>query len=184
MEESEIIELFRSRNERAVEETEKLFGRKLLSTAVRILGDPEDAKECVNETLWKAWAAMPADGPEYLKAYLLKICRNEAINMLRYKNAEKRQGVILELTAEMEQSIPNRMEEAKIEARELEAGINRFLTELPEEKRKIFMRRYWFGDSVAEIAGRYGVSEEKVKTVLFRLRKKLKKFLEKEDFVI
>lgn len=143
MEESEIIELFRSRNERAVEEAEKLFGRKLLSIAVRILGDPEDAKECVNETLWKAWSAMPAGGPEYLRAYLLKICRNEAINMLRYKNAEKRQGVILELTAEMEQSIPNRMEEAKIEARELEASINRFLTELPEEKRKIFMRRYW-----------------------------------------
>lgn len=184
MEEKQIIEWFRSRDERAVRETVRLYGAKLQGTAFGILRNQEDAEECVNETLWKAWEAVPGDVPGNLKAYLLKICRNTAINMLRYQKAEKRNAVLLELTTEMEQCIPGKLQEPEVEVGELVESLDRFLEHLPEKKRKIFLRRYWYGDSVSEIAKRYGISEENVKITLFRIRKKLKKHLEKEGFSI
>ena len=184
MEEKQIIEWFQSRDERAIREAAGVYGGKLQGVAFGILQNREDAEECVNDTLWKAWEAIPADVPRNLNAYLLKICRNTAINMLRYKKAGKRQAILLELTSEMEQCIPNKAEEIDVESRELAESINRFLEHLPEAKRKIFMRRYWGGDSIDEIAKRYGISEENVKITLFRIRKKLKKHLEKEKFVI
>lgn len=184
MEDREIVMLFRERNEQAVEELEKVYGGKLRSIAMTILECREDADECVNDTLWKAWKAIPPAAPEFLFAFLAKVCRNIALDKLNYRNAKKRQGMIVELTMEMEQCIPDRLEAFQAEGRELAALLNQFLKSLPREKRMIFMRRYWYGDTNAEIAERYRISESKVKTTLFRTRKKLQTFLEKEDYAL
>ena len=184
MEDREIVLLLHERKEQAVEEIKKIYGKKLTHIAMTILENREDADECVNDTLWKAWNAIPPATPVYLFAFLAKICRNTALDRLNYRNAEKRQGVILELTTEMEQCIPGRMEDDRRESRELAALLNRFLEGLPTEKRIIFMRRYWYGESVAEIAKRYHISQANVKTSLFRTRKKLRTYLEKEDYVL
>lgn len=184
MEDREIVLLLQERKEQAVEEIKKIYGRKLAHIAMAILENQEDADECVNDTLWKVWKAIPPAEPVYLFAFLAKVCRNTAFDRLNYRNAEKRQGVILELTTEMEQCIPNRMEDDRWESRELAALLNQFLKGLPTEKRIIFMRRYWYGESVTEIAKRYHISEANVKTSLFRTRKKLRTYLEKEDYVL
>ncbi|MCM1193747.1 MAG: RNA polymerase sigma factor [Butyrivibrio sp.] len=184
MEDSEIVLLLQKRSEQAIEEIKNRYGRKLTHIAVTILENQEDAEECVNDTLWKAWKAIPPAAPRFLFAFLAKICRNAALDRINYRNADKRQGIILELTAEMEQCIPARPENDGRESRELAALLNRFLKEQPPEKRIIFMRRYWYGESVAEIAERYHISEANVKTSLFRTRKKLRTYLEKEDYVL
>lgn len=184
MEDTRIIELFCERDENAIAETTNKYGQKMQAMALRILENKEDAEECVNESLWKVWEAIPKEKPLFLKAYLLKVCRNTALNTIRYRNADKRQGNVQELTAELEQCIPDHMQEFRAEGRELEGCLKRFLEGLPKEKRQIFMNRYWFGESVADISQKYGISEEKVKTTCFRVRKKLKQYLEKEDFTI
>ncbi len=182
MEDKEIIKLLQEREEQALEEMEKLYGRKLWKIAMAILDSREDADECVNDTLWKAWKAIPSAAPEFLFAFLAKVCRNTALDRLNYRNAEKRQGIMLELTAEMEQCIPSSAEECRKEGQELSELLNAFLRELPKEKRIIFMRRYWYGDTNVEIARRCHISEAKVKTSLFRTRQKLRTYLEKEDY--
>ena len=105
-----------------------------------------------------------------------------AISRLRFENAEKRHGVVSELSTEMEQCIPDRFGEAEMENRTLVLTLNRFLDKLPKEKRLIFMRRYWYGESVAEIAGQFEISESKVKSSLFRTRNLLKYYLQREGF--
>ena len=143
-----------------------------------VLRNREDAGERVNDTLWKAWRVIPP----HLGAFLSKICRNTAISRLRFENAEKRHGVVSELSTEMEQCIPDRFGEAEMENRTLVMTLNRFLDKLPKEKRLIFMRRYWYGESVAEIAGQFEISESKVKSSLFRTRNLLKCYLQREGF--
>lgn len=184
MEDREIVLLLQERKEQAVEEIKRIYGKRLTHIAMAILENPEDADECVNDTLWKAWRAIPPAAPVFLYAFLAKICRNTALDRINYRNAEKRQGVVLELTAEMEQCIPGRMGDSRWESRELAALLNQFLKGLPAEKRIIFMRRYWYGESVAEIADRFHISEANVKTSLFRTRKKLRAYLEKEDYIL
>lgn len=184
MEDSEIVLLLQERKEQAIEEIKKLYGKRLTHIAVTILENQEDAEECVSDTLWKAWSSIPPAAPAFLYAFLAKICRNTALDRIKYRNAEKRQGIILELTAEVEQCIPGRMLDDQWESRELTALLNRFLKGLQTEKRVIFMRRYWYGESVSEIAKRFRVSEANVKTSLFRTRKKLRIYLEKEDYVL
>lgn len=184
MEDREIIQMFQERNERAIDGIAELYGAKLRGIAAAILENREDAEECVNDTLWKAWNAIPPAQPESLFAFLAKVCRNAALDRLDYRNAKMRQGKLVELTAELEQCIPNRRESDREEGRELSALLDQFLEGLSREKRIIFMRRYWYGDTNAEIAKSRHISEAKVKTTLFRVRKKLRAFLEKEDYRI
>ncbi len=184
MEDGEIVLLLREREEQAIEEMKKLYGSRLLGIALAILENREDADECLSDTLWKAWKAIPPAQPVSLFAYLARICRNTALDRLDYRNSGMRKGIMLELTAELEQCIPDRMKEAELEGRELAAALNRFLEGISKEKRFIFLRRYWYGDSVAVIAERYHIGESKVKTTLFRTREKLRKFLEKEGIMI
>lgn len=184
MEDEQIVLLLLERKEQAVEEIEKIYGKRLRNIALAILDSREDADECVNDTLWKAWRAIPPAKPIILSAFLEKVCRNTAFDRLNYRGAGKRQGRLVELTAEMEQCIPDQKADIQAKGRELAALLNQFLEELPQEKRLLFMRRYWFGDSVREIAERYKISESKVKTSLFRTRRYLKKYLEKENYKI
>ena len=180
----QIIELYWNRNEDAIKETDAVYGRKLHTLADRIVQNFEDAQECVSDTYLKTWETIPPKRPEYFFAYIAKICRNFALGVLDWKGAAKRKGEMVALTQEMEMCIPDPQHERKMESEELGRLLNVFLESLSYENRVIFLRRYWYLDTVAEIANRYGFSESKVKTQLHRTRTKLHAFLAKEGISV
>ena len=184
MEDKEIIDLYWQRSDRAIEETDRKYGRYCGTIAYNICHSREDAEESVSDTYLKAWESIPPTRPTYFYAYLAKICRFLCFGRLDWKNAAKRKAEIVELTTEMELCIPDLSRERQLEAQELGRLLNEFLGTLNEESRNIFMRRYWFADSVAEIAQRYRIGESKVKTRLFRARNQLRSFLEKEGYAL
>lgn len=180
MTDSQIIELYWARNEEAISQTDAAYGKKLHTLADRIVQNFEDAQECVSDTYLKTWQTIPPQRPNYFFAYLARICRNFALGVLDWKSAAKRKGELVELTAQMEACIPDPAHERKMEGQELGKLLNRFLEGLSYENRVIFLRRYWYLDTIEEIADRYGFSQSKVKTQLHRTRAKLHAFLEKE----
>ena len=180
MEDSAIIDLYWARDEQAIAQTERSYGRKLQQLAYRIVQSIEDAEESVSDTYMKAWETIPPQRPVYFFAYLAKLCRNFALGRLDWNNAAKRKAEVVTLTAEMELCIPGTSMEQSQEGKEIGELLNRFLESLTQENRLIFMRRYWYTDSVVDIAARYGISQSKVKTQLHRVRAKLRTFLEKE----
>lgn len=182
MEDEQIIDLYFQRSEDAIRQTEAAHGHKLYTLSFRILKNKEDAEESVSDTYLKAWENIPPTRPTYLYPYLAKICRFICFGKLDWQNAAKRKAEIVELTAEMELCIPDSRQQLETERRELGAVLNEFLGTLNAESRKIFMRRYWYADSIGEIAQRFGLGESKVKTRLFRTRKELHRFLEKEGY--
>ena len=180
----QIIELYWARNEDAIKETDYVYGKKLRRLADKIVKNFEDAQECVSDTYLKTWDTIPPQRPEYFFAYIAKICRNFALGVLDWKSAAKRKGEVVQLTQEMEACIPDPQHERKMEGQELGEVLNRFLETLSYDNRVIFLRRYWYLDTVWEIAERYGMSESKVKTQLHRTRAKLHSFLEKEGITV
>lgn len=180
MTDNQIIELYWARNENAIKETDMAYGRKLHTLADKIVQNHEDAQECVSDTYFKTWETIPPQRPSYFFAYLAKICRNFALGVLDWKSAAKRKGEVVALSAEMEACIPDPQHERKLEGEELGEILNRFLESLSYDNRVIFLRRYWYLDTIAEIADRYGMTQSKVKTQLHRTRAKLHTFLEKE----
>ena len=184
MEDSRIVDMYWERDEAALKETATKYGRYLNSISFGILHDAEDAKECVNDTYNDAWESMPPHRPLLLSTFLGKITRRISIDLLRKKHADKRGGgkmaLALEELDECVQGSGNVEEE--VVRRELVKKISELLQGLPEMERKVFMRRYWFIDSVAEIAERFGFSESKVKSMLFRTRNKLREELQKEGY--
>ena len=184
MTDTEIIELYWSRNEDAIRETDAVYGRRLQALSERIVQNFEDAQECVSDTYLKTWDTIPPKRPEYFFAYLAKICRNFALGVLDFKSAAKRKGEVVALTQEMECCIPDPQHERRLEGEELGEVLNRFLESLSVDNRVIFLRRYWYLDTVAEIAHRYGMTESKVKTQLHRTRTKLHSFLAKEGITV
>ena len=182
MKDEQIIDLYFQRSEEAIRQTEAAHGHKLYTLAYRILCSREDAEESVSDTYLKAWDSIPPTKPTFFFAYLSKICRFICFGKLDWQNAAKRKAEMVELTAEMELCIPDSRQQLEAERRELGEVLNDFLGTLNEESRKIFMRRYWYADSIAEIAQRYGLGESKVKTRLFRARNDLRSFLEKEGY--
>ncbi len=177
MEDQEIIALYIERNTDAIRNTNEKYGNKLGYLAERILSSKEDAAECVNDTLFHAWNSIPSDKPEYLYAYLAKICRNLSLNRLDWRKAQKRDAVVVELTKELENCIYDERSVHSETPDEITESINTFLRGLTPEKRNMFLRRYWYADSCREIAERFHCSEGKVKVTLHRIRKELKKFL-------
>ena len=184
MTDSQIVALFWERSEDAIRETDALYGRRLFAVSDKILHIREDAQECVNDTYWKAWDTIPPQRPNYFYAYLAKICRNFSLMRLQWYAAAKRQAEIIGLTQELEQCIPDRSHDRKAEGTEIGQILNRFLGRLSPESRLIFLRRYWYTDSIEEIAARYQISQSKVKTQLHRTRKKLRQFLLKEGISV
>ena len=180
MDDTAIIELYWAKNQDAITETEKAYGRRLQGIAQRIVLVREDAQECVSDTYLKAWETIPPTKPNHLFAYLAKICRHFALGMLDWKNAAKRKAEVVSLTTEMEACIPDSRRDFQLEEKELGRILSDFLRTLSTENRMIFLRRYWYVDTVAEIAKRYGLSEGAVMTRLSRIRGKLAKYLEKE----
>ena len=180
MEDREILTLFQQRDQGAIPAREERYGARLRALAGRLLGSPEDAEECVSDTYLAAWNAIPPEEPVYLFAYLAAICRNKALTYLEREKAQKRRGELVALTEELEQCIPDMRREREADGREIGEALNRFLAGLGEEARRFFLRRYWYAESVKEVAKNCGVSESKVKMSLHRTRKKLREFLQEE----
>lgn len=184
MTDSQIIALFWDRNEDAIRETDAAYGRRLYAISNQILCQRQEAEESVSDTYMKAWETMPPQKPLYFFAYLAKICRNFSLSRLQWNSAAKRSAEVVSLTQEMAECIPDRRMEHRLECEALGQLLNRFLEGLSRDNRLIFLRRYWYADSVREIADRYGITESKVKTQLHRTRKKLQLFLEKEGIAL
>ena len=180
MEDAKIIELFWERNEQAVKETDAAYGRKLYVLSNNILNNREDAEESVSDTYMETWKTIPPKRPKYFYAFLASICRNMSFNRLDWRLAAKRNAEVVALTQEMEACIPDSRQDGEIDRRDLRRVLESFLDSLTKENRLIFLRRYLYVDTVAEIAARYGISENKVKTQLHRTRAKLRTYLAKE----
>lgn len=182
MEDASIIELFWNRSEQAIAETAVKYGGYLLSIARNILNSHEDAEECVSDTYYKTWEAIPPNKPSFLKCWLGRITRNLSIDRYNRLHARKRGAGEIELIfEELENCIPaSDTVERHWEDREIAELIDGFLKSQKRENRIFFVRRYWYGDSVEQMARSYGASVSKVKSSLFRTRKALKALLEKE----
>ena len=180
MDDATILGLYWERSEQALRETEAAYGRKLFRLSNRILNCREDAEECVSDTYLETWQAIPPQRPRCLYAFLAAICRNLSLNRLDWNLAAKRHGQVVALTQEMSLCIPDTRQDSVPEGRELRRILEAFLEGLPQESRLMFLRRYLYVDTMAEIAARYGISESKVKTQLHRTRTKLYNALAKE----
>lgn len=185
MEDHEIIELYFKRNEKAIEETSNQYGKYCSKIAYNILGDYEDSKECVNDTFLGAWNAIPPQRPKSFKAFLGRIVRNIAMNKLDYHTAKKRSREFQIILEELDECIASNHDvEGCVDERQLTEALNRFLYSTDEESRTIFIRRYWYSESISDVAGFLRISESKVKSNLFRTRNRLKTYLRKEGYVI
>lgn len=183
---NKILDLYWARNEEALDATMDKYGRILYKVAHNILHDNQDAEECVNDTLLKAWDAIPPKNPEFFGAYLAKIARNFSLQRWRAYSAAKRGGgqatLILD---ELVETIPHpSTAEQNFEYIQTINAINKYLGNLDEDARVVFVRRYFFGDSVEDICTRFTASQSKIKSMLFRARNKLKEHLEKEGIAI
>lgn len=184
MDDNKIISLYFQRKEEAIAETDRRYGQRLYHIADNIVRNGEDAEESVSDTYMKTWQTIPPTRPEHFFAYIAKICRNFALSRLDWKNAAKRKGEVISLTQELEVCIPDKRREARENGWELGRLLNAFLATLTPENRMIFLRRYWYVETVGEIAEKYGITENAVSTRLHRTREKLAKFLEKEGIAI
>lgn len=184
MEDAKILDLYFARDEDAIRETDTTYGKRLHTLAKNILQNREDAEESVNDTYAEVWKSIPPRRPKYFFAFLASICRHLSLNRVDWKQAAKRRAQVVPLTEEMENCIPDTVHERQMEAKELGKLLDLFLESLPKDSRLIFLRRYWYVDSVPEIAARYGMTESKVKMQLSRTKEKLRLFLEQEGIYV
>ena len=184
MDDREIIDLFFERSEQAVTELSAKYGSRLRGIAANILRDANEAEECENDTYMSIWSSIPPKRPQSLAAYACRIARNKAIKRYRAKNAQKRNSQYDLSLEELEGCLGAGNEpEEHIQAAELGWAINVFLATLSVEDRRMFLRRYYFADSVGDIAAELGSTENRVSLRLFRMREKLRKHLEKEGLL-
>ena len=186
LEDSKIIDLYWARKEQALAETDAKHGSYCRTIARNILRNFEDTEECVSDTWLHAWNSMPPQRPGILSAFLGRITRNLSFDRCKYRQADKRGGGALPLALdELGECIPSAQRvEYALEQKELAAAIDRFLRTLPEKDCNLFLRRYWYVDSISVIADRYGMKENTVKSILFRTREKLRKFLGEEGIAV
>lgn len=183
MEDTCIIELFFQRDEAALREIASKYGGKLSAIARSITENDQDAEECVNDTYLEAWQAIPPARPTHLFAYLAKIIRNNALSLCEKQHAKKRSGITVELTQELYDSLPSALDLAcEEESARIRAVLNRFLMIQKPDARRLFVRRYFYTLSVAQLAAESGLTESAVTARLYRLREALRKQLEKEGF--
>lgn len=184
MQDDRIVELYWKRNEAAIQHTDQKYGRYLMKLSYNILADWEDSKESVNDTYLSAWKSMPPHRPSVLLTYLCKITRQISIDVFRKRNSAKRQASEYALSlCELEDCVSaGNTTEQDVDLHLLAKAIQDYLAELSVETRDVFVGRYFFSDSIREVAGYYGMSESKAKSMLYRTRIGLKKYLEQEGF--
>lgn len=185
MKDEMIVKLYLERSEQAIRETAEKYESLCMTIAGRILGDYEDARECVNETWLRAWNSIPPQVPRALPAFLGSIARNLAISRYRKNSAGKRGSLRVEISLEELSECADGKEpvEETAERALLQEALNRFLGSLRAEERIIFVRRYYYMETVKEIAAGTGKKESYVKTSLYRSREKLKEYFKKEGLL-
>lgn len=185
MEDSQIIELFWQKNPEAISKTANKYGAYCSTIAKNILHNAEDSEECVNDTWLHAWNAIPPQRPNALRMFLAKITRNLSFDRFIAQNAEKRGGGEIPLVLdELAECLAGETDvEAEYESRELGQCIRQFVRILPERDGNVFVRRYFFTEPVADIAKRYGLTQNNVMVILSRTRRKLKAHLLKEGYL-
>ena len=186
MEDSRIVDLYWIRSEQAISATAAKYGKYCFSIANNILQNQEDAKEAVNDTYLGAWKSMPPHRPQVLSSYLGKITRRIAIKMWQASRSAKRGGGEMDLALDELSGCLSAAggPEQDMEAAELSRYLNTFVLSLPDTERRVFVCRYWYLDSVAAIADRFGFSQSKVKSMLLRTRNKLRIYLKKEGIIV
>ena len=178
MEDEEIIDLYWNRQEKAIFETDKKYGHYCNTISFNILQNREEAKECVNDTYLQTWNSIPPQRPNILKVYIGRIARNLAINQYERKKAKKRDYTLEVALEELNECISsNNNVEEQLNYNELVNMLNVFLSRLSQEKRKIFLERYWYLYSIKEISSNNGISESNTKIILSRIRKQLQSYL-------
>lgn len=178
MKDEEIIDLYWTRQENAINETDKKYGRYCRTISFNILQNNEEVRECINDTYLNAWNSIPPKKPNILKIYLGKITRNLSINQYKRKNSQKRDYTLEIALEELEECISSNSDvEEELHYNELVNRINCFLSELKEEKRSIFIQRYWYLYSIKQISDNNNMAENNVKIILWRLRKQLADYL-------
>ena len=185
MEDSAIIDLYWSRDQRAIEETAGKYGPFLESLVWNILRSRGDTEECVNDTYLRAWNAIPPARPAAFRAWLGRIARNLSLDRWKAARAQRRGGGAEVLLGELDDCVPAlHGVEKQLEDQEIAALISAFLRRLPAESRVIFLRRYWYGQDLADIAAERRCGVGKVKSSLFRTRKALRAYLEQEGVIL
>ena len=184
MDDASIIKLLFERNEKAVEEMKHSYEKLCFYIAGNILSLKEDQEECVNSAYMDVWSSIPPNKPDNLKTYLCKLVKNCALNRKKYNTAAKRNPDFSVSLDELAECIPDgKSIEEKITDEQLGRAISAFLRNQPEKYRKVFVRRYWYSETVEDIAEFYGMNAKTVATYLFRVRKKLKTYLQKEGYI-
>ena len=182
MEDQQIIGLLFQRSEAAISALQQKFGGLCRSIISHILTDSRDVEECISDTYLRVWNSIPPLRPDRLDSYLARIARNAALDRYDYNTASMRNADLTLAYEELALYLPCREQET--DGMEFRAFINRFLRDLPKETRVMFIRRYWYGESVSAIAGALRCSEEKVKSSLFRTRKRLRNAMIKEEIYL
>lgn len=179
-----IIELFNVRSEEAIKALEDKYGALCKAVANRIVNNEQDALECVNDAMFAVWNRIPPENPNPLVSYVCKIVKNIALKRCEYLHAEKRNSAYEIALSELEITLSGKeMVEDKLLARELQKAINEFLGGQKKLDRLFFIRRYWFAESISEIATTYGKSDNYVRVHLYRTREKLKQYLNREGLI-
>ena len=182
MEDQQIIRLFFERSEQAITELSRKYGALCFQIADNILDDPQDAEECVNDTYLAVWNTVPPQRPSPLRTFVCKIARNLAVKRYHADTAAKRNSRYDAALGELEECLPGRDSvEGEYEAKELSLAISAFLRTLNYTDRFIFMRRYWYADSYADIGRLLGITESNARLRLMRMRKQLKTYLTEQE---
>lgn len=184
MHDEKILELLFDRAEQSIEALRKRFGSGLFGLAMRILENPQDAEEAVSDTYLAVWDAIPPARPQPLTPYVYKICRNTALKKLRSRAAQKRSSGYELSLEELADILPGDTLEEQLDAKALGKAISAFLDTLNSNDRVLFVRRYWFGDSVTDLARQRLTSPGNLSVRLHRIRQKLKDYLNKEGFFL
>ena len=180
----EIIDLFFERSEQAITELICKYGAAVKAVVSNILGNAQDVEECQNETYFHVWTKIPPTRPDHLGAYVCRIARNISLKRYHADSAQKRNSHYDVALEELEGTIPALSSvETEYDAKELTACLNRFLADLRQDDRYLFLRRYWYGDRTAEIASNLGITPHTASVRLFRLRLKLQNYLQKEGMI-
>ena len=185
MNDEALIRQFRDRDEDAIDAAKKQYGSYCVYIAKNILQDPLDAEECLNDVLLAAWNSIPPQRPQNLKTYLGKLAREIAVDRWRRNQAQKRISPTSVIPLdELEDLVGESSVEESLEEAELSRSIFEFLRSLPETERNLFIRRYWYCDSIEQIRKRYGFGKSRVTVTLKRTRDKLAAYLKKEGYLI
>ncbi len=178
-----ILQLYWARDGQATIETQKQYGALMRRAAARVLKDPQDQEECVNDALLVLWDTIPPRHPQSLAAYLASVTRNQALKRWEHLSAQKRNPAAVCSLSELEECVSGRDTlEDVVENRRLAEALSGFVRQLPQEKRWVFLARYLEFRDIPEICRATGFSSSKVNTMLFRLRRQLRVYLQKEDF--